>query len=58
MKEKKPIWYDYIEWNYSDWDPVTDYPTINGVRKGTPKVIARRFRRDVKKNGGKNFDLY
>lgn len=40
----KPVWFDYIEWDYTDkWDP-----RMKGFREDTPEEIKRQYYRDQK----------
>ena len=42
MTIAKPIWFDYVEWDYSD----PSYPVMKGLRKDTPKEIVEIFEED------------
>lgn len=42
MTMEKPIWFDYVEWDYSD----PSFPVMKGLRKDTPKEIVKAFERD------------
>lgn len=42
MTMKKPVWFDYVEWDYSD----PSFPVIKGLRKDTPPEIVKEFEKD------------
>lgn len=42
MTMAKPVWFDYVEWDYSD----PSFPVMKGLRKDTPKEIAKCFEED------------
>ncbi len=42
MTMTKPVWFDYVEWDYSD--PM--YPVMIGLRKDTPPEIVKQFEED------------
>ena len=42
MTMERPIWFDYVEWDYSD----PSFPVMKGLREDTPPEIVKRFKRD------------
>ena len=42
MTMAKPVWFDYVEWDYSD----PSFPVMKGLRKDTPPEILKVFERD------------
>ena len=42
MTMPRPIWFDYVEWDYPD----PSFPVIKGLRKDTPPEIMKEFRKD------------
>ena len=42
MTMPRPIWFDYVEWDYSD----PSFPVMKGLRKDTPPEIVKEFKRD------------
>ena len=40
----KPIWFDYLEWDYSD----IMYPKMTGFKEGTPEEIKKQYYEDQK----------
>ena len=42
MTMAEPVWFRYVEWDYSD----PSFPVMKGLRKDTPKEIVRKFEKD------------
>ncbi len=42
MTMAKPVWFDYVEWDYTD----PSFPVMKGLRKDTPPEIVKVFRKD------------
>lgn len=42
MTMAKPVWFDYVEWDYSD----PSFPVMKGLRKDTPREIVKAFEED------------
>lgn len=44
MSVAKPIWYDYLVWDFSN----EINPVPKGFKKGTPKEIIKAYKEDLK----------
>ncbi len=44
MTMEEPVWFRYVEWDYSD----PSFPVMKGLRKDTPPEIVKRFKKDQK----------
>ena len=44
MSVERPVWFGYIEWDYSD----PSFPVMKGLREDTPPEIRKRFEEDQK----------
>ena len=42
MTIARPVWFDYVVWDYSD----PSFPVLVGLREDTPPDIAKRFHED------------
>ena len=42
MTMMEPVWFRYVEWDYSD----PSFPVMIGLRKDTPQEIVKRFKKD------------
>ena len=40
----RPVWFDYVVWDYSD----PSFPVMKGLKKDTPKEIIEQFKKDQK----------
>ena len=44
MGVERPVWFGYVEWDYSD----PSFPVMKGLREDTPPEIRKRFEEDQK----------
>ena len=44
MTMMEPVWFRYVEWDYSD----PSFPVMIGLRKDTPPEIVKKFEEDQK----------
>ena len=42
MSVERPVWFGYVEWDYSD----PSFPVMIGLREDTPPEIRKQFKRD------------
>ncbi|MBQ3736234.1 MAG: hypothetical protein II855_04805 [Candidatus Methanomethylophilaceae archaeon] len=42
MSIERPVWFSYVEWDYSD----PSFPVMIGLREDTPPEIRKRFEED------------
>lgn len=45
---EKPEWFDYVVWGYTEDEEDGLIPYIKGLKKGTPKDIQTKFKKDMK----------